>query len=153
MPLIAITDDDDALALTWRMACQLEKAWAAIADPASVAQWLGTVIEGDLGTADHVVVDHGDGYLCRSELIRREPPQTVEFTWNFPDEPASTVRISLEANEGGTKLRLVHQGLGALVPSYRLGWCVHLTYLEAAALGEPLPPSMFWSLHDTLARL
>lgn len=50
-------------------------------------------------------------------------------------------------------IRLVHEGLGVLVPSYRLGWCVHLTFLEAAALGEWLPPSMFWHLHETLTKL
>ncbi|GAB3519113.1 SRPBCC domain-containing protein [Arthrobacter monumenti] len=153
MPLIAVTSDDDTLVLSWRVACELDKTWAAITDPGLAAQWLGTVIDGDLGTADHVVIDHGDGYLCRSTLIHRDPPQTVEFTWDFPDEPASVVRISLEAEEGATRLHLVHRGLGELVPSYRVGWCVHLTYLEAAALGEPLPPAMFWNLHDTLAKL
>lgn len=153
MPLIGITDDDNALVLTWRVACKLEKMWATITDPASLAQWLGRVTEGDLATADYIVIDHGDGYLCHSQLIHRDPPQTVEFTWNFPDEPASSVRINLEAEEGETKLRLMHQGLDGLVPSYRVGWCVHLTYLEAAALEQPLPPAMFWNLHDTLTKL
>lgn len=153
MPLIATTDDDDALVLIWRIACELEKAWATVTNPATVAQWLGTVIEGNVATGDHFVIDHGEGYLCRSMLIHRDPPRSVEFTWNFPDESASTVRINLEAVDGGTKLRLMHQGLGALAASYRLGWCVHLTYLEAAALGEPLPPAMFWNLHDTLSKL
>lgn len=75
MPLIAIVSEDDTLVLTWRVASEVEKTWAAITDPALAAQWLGTVIDGDLGTADHVVIDHGDGYLCRSMLIHRDPPK------------------------------------------------------------------------------
>ena len=54
---------------------------------------------------------------------------------------------------GITDLRLSHSGLGDLAGSYRYGWCVHLSYLEAAALGTPLPSSMFWRLHGTMAQL
>jgi hypothetical protein len=43
--------------------------------------------------------------------------------------------------------------LADLTPSYRDGWCAHLSYLEAAALGTPLPASMFWQLHGTIAQL
>jgi hypothetical protein len=28
-----------------------------------------------------------------------------------------------------------------------------LAYLEAASLGTPLPSSMFWPIHDTMAKL
>lgn len=153
MPLIAVTSDEDSLVLNWRVASKLDRTWATITDPALTAQWLGRVIDGNLAAADHVVIDHGDGYFCRSMLLHRDPPRAVEFTWHFPDEPASAVRISLEVAEEETKLRLVHEGLGVLVPSYRMGWCAHLTYLEAAALGEPLPPTMFWNLHETLTKL
>ena len=61
--------------------------------------------------------------------------------------------MGLEESEGVTELRLDHRGLGELADSYRDGWCVHLTYLEAAALGTPLPSSMFWRLHATMAQL
>lgn len=56
-------------------------------------------------------------------------------------------------SEGVTVLGLGHSGLDDLAESYRDGWCVHLTYLEAAALGTPLPRSMFWRLHGTVAQL
>ena len=153
MSLREIAGNDHTLVLTWQVACDLGKTWAALTDPGSVAQWLGTVIEGDLGTADHVVIDHGDGYLCRSALRHRDRPRAIEFTWSFPDEPTSTVKITLEEVEDETTVRLVHEGLGPLLPSYRVGWCVHLTYLEAVVMGQPLPPAMFWKLHETLTKL
>ena len=61
--------------------------------------------------------------------------------------------MELEESGGITDLRLSHSGLGDLAGSYRDGWCVHLSYLEAAALGTPLPSSMFWRLHGTMAQL
>lgn len=153
MSLREIASDGHTLVLTWHTACDLQSTWTAVTDPGSVAQWLGLVIEGDFSTADYVVIHHGNGYLCRSALRNRDPPRAIEFTWSFPDEPTSTVNITLEAAEDETTLRLVHQGLGPLLPTYRVGWCVHLTYLEAAAMGQPLPPAMFWNLHETLTKL
>jgi len=80
-------------------------------------------------------------------------PGRLDFTWQFPDEPATTVALELDASDGVTDLRLSHSALGDLAESYRDGWCVHLSYLEAAALGTPLPRSMFWRLHGTMAQL
>lgn len=80
-------------------------------------------------------------------------PSSLGFTWHFPDEPESTVSLELDESDDSTDLRLSHSALGDLAGSYRDGWCVHLSYLEAAALGTPLPPSMFWRLHGTIAHL
>jgi hypothetical protein len=98
-------------------------------------------------------VDHGDGYACRSTVVAWDEPSTLDFTWHFPDEPASKVSVELEESSGLTDLRLSHSDLAGLTESYRDGWCVHLSYLEAAALGTPLPPSMFWRLHGTVTQL
>lgn len=77
----------------------------------------------------------------------------LEFGWEFPDEPPSRVAMGLDESDGVSTLRLRHSNLGDLADSYRVGWCVHVTYLEAAALGTPLPPSMFWPIHATMEKL
>jgi hypothetical protein len=68
-------------------------------------------------------------------------------------QPAS--KVAIELNESGvvSDLRLTHSALGDLSEPYRDGWCVHLSYLEAAGLGTPLPLSMFWRLHGTMVQL
>lgn len=50
-------------------------------------------------------------------------------------------------------MRLAHHGLGDLVGSYGPGWITHLTFLEAAVVGAPIPTSHFWKLHATFQSL
>lgn len=100
-----------------------------------------------------MVVDHGDGYLCESRISALEPGAQLAMTWKFPDEPETRVSIDLGSTDGGCALVLSHHGLGDLIGSYADGWPVHLSYLEASALGDPLPASQFWNLHATMAEL
>ncbi len=118
-----------------------------------LSQWLGELVSGAIEADSDFEVHHGDNYCCRSTVKTCAEPGRLDFTWQFPDEPASTVALELAESDGITDLRLSHRALGDLAESYRDGWCVHLTYLEASALGTPLPPSMFWRLHGTMAQL
>jgi uncharacterized protein YndB with AHSA1/START domain len=141
------------VSLTWRMDVSRERVWQCLTNVDLLGQWLGKVVSGAVAPESEFVVDHGDDYCCRSTVVAYSEPTRLGFTWDFPDEPASKVEMRLEETAGKTDLRLSHGGLGDLAESYRDGWCVHLTYLEAAALGAPLPPSMFWRLHGTMAQL
>ena len=110
-------------------------------------------MDGSIEAGSAFVVDHGDDYCCRSTVIACTEPTRLDFTWHFPDEAPSEVALELTECGDGISLRLRHSALGDLAESYRTGWCVHLSYLEAAALGTPLPPSMFWRLHGTMTEL
>lgn len=129
------------------------RVWQCLTDADLLGQWLGELVSGAVAAEPEFVVNHGDGYCCRSTVVACAEPRRLDFTWHFPDEPTSQVGLELEESVGITDLRLSHIGLGDLAASYRDGWCVHLSYLEAAALGTPLPPSMFWRLHGTMAQL
>jgi uncharacterized protein YndB with AHSA1/START domain len=146
-------DASSDLALTWRIDVSRARLWDCLTDAGLVGQWLGEVVEGAIGEGADFVVDHGDNHRCRSTVMRYEKPSRLVLTWDFPREPASEVALQLEGSASVTELRLTHSSLGSLVSSYRDGWCVHLSYLEGAALGTPFPPSMFWPLHSTIARL
>ena len=135
MPLVAIAESPGPQ-LTWRVEVPRPRVWECLTEPPLLGQWLGALVAGAVVAEGDFVVDHGDA-----------------FTWHFADEPPSCVAVELEESSEATELRLHHRGLGERADSYRDGWCVHLSYLEAAALGTPLPPSMFWRLHGTVARL
>lgn len=152
MPLIQIDETND-VSLTWRIEVPRARVWQCLTDTDLVRQWLGEVISGQVETGSDFAVDHGDGYVCRSTVVARAEPSRLDFTWHFPDEPRSEVGVELEESGSHTDFRLRHRDLGDLKKSYRDGWCVHLSYLEAAALGTPLPPSMFWRLHGTVSQL
>jgi uncharacterized protein YndB with AHSA1/START domain len=146
-------DESVDVSLTWRIEVPRARVWQCMTDADLLSQWLGALVSGSVGAESGFVVDHGDGYCCRSTVLALVEHSRLDFTWHFPDEPASKVGMELEESGGITDLRLSHSGLGDLVEPYRDGWCVHLSYLEAAALGTPLPPSMFWRLHGTMAQL
>lgn len=153
MPLRQL-DASTELILRWRMDVAPDRLWEFLTEPGLLAQWLGRLVAGGVTADSDFVVDHGDGYCCRSRVLVHEEPHRLAFTWHFPDEPPSEIaRDLVGAGEAATDLRLTHRGLGDLTASYRDGWCVHLTYLEAAAPGTPLPASMFWQLHATVAAL
>jgi uncharacterized protein YndB with AHSA1/START domain len=152
VPLIHLDESID-VSLTWRVDVPRARVWRCLSEADLLGQWLGELVSGAVGTDGEFVVDHGDGYCCRSTVLVCAEPSRLVFTWHFPDESASEVGIELEESAGSTVLRLDHRGLGDLAESYRDGWCVHLSYLEAAALGTPLPTSMFWRLHGTVAQL
>jgi len=153
VPLIQVDDDSVNVSLTWRIEVPRARVWQCITDADLLSQWLGELVSGVVGAESEFVVDHGDDYCCRSTVLACSGPSRLHFTWHFPDEPASKVGMELKESGGTTALQLTHSGLGDLAESYRDGWCVHLSYLEAAALGTPIPPSMFWRLHRTIAQL
>jgi len=152
VPLIHIDESVD-VSLMWRIEVPRARVWQCLTDADLLSQWLGELVSGAVGAGSDFEVDHGDGYCCRSTVVACAEPSRLDFTWHFPDEPASKVAIELDESGGITDLRLTHSALGDLAESYRNGWCVHLSYLEAAGLGTPLPPSMFWRLHGTMAQL
>jgi uncharacterized protein YndB with AHSA1/START domain len=152
VPLIHIDESVD-VSLMWRIEVPRARVWQCLTDADLLSQWLGELVSGAVGAGSDFEVDHGDGYCCRSTVVACAEPNRLDFTWHFPDEPASKVAIELDESGGTTGLRLTHSALGDLAESYRDGWCVHLSYLEAAGLGTPLPPSMFWRLHGTMAQL
>lgn len=152
MPLLQIEESTN-VNLSWHIAAPRARVWQCITDAALLRHWLGDLIDGAVRAGSEFVVDHGGDYCCRSTVVTYAEPSRLDITWHFPDEPESGVALVLDGLDGGTELRLSHSALGDLAESYRDGWCVHLSYLEATAMGTPLPASMFWPLHSTIAHL
>lgn len=153
MPLSKISTDDGALAVAWSLPVPAQAVWAGFSDPALLPQWLGQAIDCDVRPGGRLVVDHGDGYLSRSDVIEAEEPHRLVMTWEFPDEPESRVGVELRPSDAGTLVHLGHHGLGELVGTYGPGWITHLTFLEAAVAGVPIHSSQFWKLHATFKAL
>lgn len=152
MPLTQLDESRD-LVLSWRLDVAPMRAWECLTQPDLLAQWLGELVSGSVAVGSEFVIDHGDATWCSSTVVACAAPSRLAFTWRFPDEPPSEVDITLDGQDGTTDLRLSHRGLAELSESYRDAWCAHLSYLEAAALGTPLPSAMFWRLHGTIATL
>lgn len=162
MSLIDYEVADGGIRLQWLLPRDRSQVWDHLTDLASLPEWLGGAQEGSFDAGSVIVVDHGQGYLCRSRVLRADEARSLAMTWHFPDEPPSQVELILatEPNEaqaaspdGRTRLTLHHAGLGGLAADYLAGWLTHMTYLEASLVGAPLPPGGFWGLCATNARL
>ena len=79
---------------------------------------------------------------CAVSSSRSSRPRGVVFTWGFEnpdvdiDPGASTVEVTLEPEDGGTRVRLVHSGLPeSELSSHSEGWTEMLERLAAAVEG------------------
>ena len=83
--------------------------WSAVTEPDRLARWLGRVT-GDLheqGSYTLVFEEDDDSQRASGVVLRCDAPRELVVTWAFPGEPdAGTVRVGLEAVDGGTELDL-----------------------------------------------
>ena len=129
--------------------------WAGLTDPEAMTAWLGTPIVAEIRPGGSLAIDHGDGYVCQSIVHVVDGDSRLEMSWHFPDEHETNVSFDLADTElekpvCSCRLTLRHSNLAALTDSYRIGWLIHLTYLEAQVLGDPIPSSQFWNLEATM---
>lgn len=89
-----------------------------------------------------VVHDGQDPEASRqvSTVTTWTPPHALAMTWDFPGEQSSQLEIALRAEGAGTRLELVHRGVGAPQDEYLPGWHAHLDLLVAQAEGRASPP-------------
>lgn len=153
MPLASFDTTASALSMSWAIAASAEQVWRCLTEPADLALWLGELVTGSISSKQSFVIDHGEGYCCTSTVARFEPDRCLAYSWKFADEERTEVSWTLSPSDESTTLVLAHTGLDDLVASYLAGWVTHLTFLEGVALGSPLPASMFWPIHGTIARL
>lgn len=153
MPLSQYSMADDVLTVSWAFPVPQQDVWNAFRQPTLLFQWLGRATECDLRPGGRVLIDHGDGFRSKSLVLTANEPELLAMTWNFPDEPESQLEFSLDPTEQGSTLELRHLKLGDLTGAYLPGWLTHLTFLEAAVSGTPLPAAQFWPLHSTLQAL
>lgn len=153
MPLVSTETDESKLHVDWVIDAPVIRAWETLTAPSHIREWLGMVVSGSISSGSSFAIDHGDGYLCESTVVKCDVLSSLTYSWKFPDEPRTDVAWSMTPHVDGTRLTLTHSGLTDLVSSYRDGWLAHLTFLEGSALGTPLPWSMFWPIHATIVRL
>lgn len=150
MPLHSRTTVDGTLTIVWSFSVTRSDVWDCLTSVARMGEWLGHPSVFELRPAGELVVDHGDGYLCSSQVTEFEDHRRLALTWGFPDEHRTAVAFSLQDDPtAGSAVVLRHQHLGPLMDSYRTGWLTHLTFFEASLLGAPIPTSQFWKINAT----
>ena len=135
----------------------VEKVWAALTNPAQLAQWLAPgEIELTLGGRVYLAFTD-DSSVIDGRVTAIAPPRLLEFTWTDKGDDFGFVRWELVADDVGTRLVLTHtvpeaaRGLGLPMLA---GWHSLLEKLAALLDGQPLPSSgdRWQELHDQYAR-
>jgi len=122
----------------------IDEVWAALTDPARLAQWFGEV-GGDLseGGEFSVRLPHAGERTGRVE--KWEPPQSMVLRMRDrdakPGQPEQTVREAHLSPEGADKTRLawIERGLPVnLLPAYGTGIQIHVEQLADFLSGREL---------------
>ena len=127
-----------------------DEAFALITEPERLRRWKTVSARVDLRAGGEYRFTIAPGNVAAGTYTVVEPGKRLVFGWGWegsPDLPpdASTVTITIEPVEGGTLVRLVHDGLTVeQAASHLQGWSHFFDRLErAAASGDAGPDE--WS--------
>jgi uncharacterized protein YndB with AHSA1/START domain len=100
-----------------------ERVWRALTDPAELSAWLMpndfTPQKGASFRLD-AAPDHPEPFDC--EVLEIDPPRRLRTRWVVRGKP-TIVTFELRADDGGTVLRVEHDGLSASErPNFDGGW-------------------------------
>jgi len=121
-----------------------ERVWRALTEPADLAAWFPTTIEGDRqpGAKLRFSFPNGEAPPLDGEMITCRPPSVLEYLWG-----EDTLRFELHPDGAGTLLILLdtfdEQGKAARDAA---GWHVCLDRLAGRLDGVPAPadPASGW---------
>jgi uncharacterized protein YndB with AHSA1/START domain len=113
----------------------VEKVWAAISDPVTMALWLAPAqIELTVGGYIQLEFSHAPS-VCRGRIVELIPFRVLAYTWKETGSGTSLVRWELKPEKYGCLLVLTHSQLPEDVPSFAAGWHTHLDLLAETVDG------------------
>ncbi|MGI9401694.1 MAG: SRPBCC family protein [Rhizobiaceae bacterium] len=129
------------------IAASRETVWAYLTEKEKLAEWFhpapNDLSEGNDYALVKILDDGATDNLCWGTVLKMEPPS--KMVWSFTVKPLggamTKVTWHLEEVNGGTKLSLEHEGIGAaagegawgLLSALDEGWNEHLAKLRASA--------------------
>jgi uncharacterized protein YndB with AHSA1/START domain len=137
----------DVLQVSVPIAARPETVFPYFVDPQRYVQWMGSHATLDAVPGGAYRVGMKDGVEVAGEFVEVDPPHRLVFTWGWTSDQAvppgaTRVVVTLEAEDGGTRVVLSHHGLPTETQRdhHRLGWEAYLGRLEVlVAGGDPGP--------------
>lgn len=142
---MAVSGEVAVIAFERRLHHPIDTVWAALTDPRERAAWLGPgTLEPREGGRVSLRTGPGDRPerqgMIAGRILAYDPPRLLEHEWLQPGLDLSVVRYELEADAGGTILRLTHRR--SVAPGAfggRAGWHAYLDRLTAHLDRLPVP--------------
>jgi uncharacterized protein YndB with AHSA1/START domain len=136
-----------------------EAVFPYFTDQARYVEWMGSIAKLEPVPDGAYFVQTGDGFAASGIFLEVDPPRGLTFTWGWapgsgqavlsgpqPDDalpPGSTrVVVTLEAEDGGTRLTLDHHDLPTdeLREAHRIAWQTYLDRLVIRTAGGDVGP-------------
>ncbi|ALE06975.1 ArsR family transcriptional regulator [Arthrobacter sp. ERGS1:01] len=133
-----------------------DTAFALITEPERLRRWQTVAARVDLRVGGDYRWTITPGHSAAGTFTEIEPGKRVVFTWGWegPEADASTVTITLEPGDGGTTVRLVHEGLGdEAAAGHTEGWIHFLGRLVALATTGDAGPDDWAAAPDPINEL
>ncbi|MGC5020869.1 SRPBCC family protein [Micromonospora sp. DT47] len=116
-----------------------EQVWAALTNPARLAEWAPFLASRDLGTPGDAALSTVDGDEVTEQparVLRAERPTLLEYTWG-----EDLLRWELAPTGVGTRLTLRHTvAHRAVLPMVAAGWHLCLDVADHLLAGDPVGP-------------
>jgi uncharacterized protein YndB with AHSA1/START domain len=107
-----VTAQNQQIRLTRRIRTPPARVYAAFTTAAGWCAWCCETAESEarVGGALHI---YTEGYNAYGEFTALEEDQTVAFTWDGDGEPPTRIDVSLDGEDGSTRVTFKVTGLGS----------------------------------------
>jgi uncharacterized protein (TIGR03086 family) len=131
-----------------------DEAFALVTEPERLRRWAAVCATVDLraGGSWTWMVTPGAAHMAGGTVREVEPGRRLVLGWGWEDDAslppdASTVTVTIEGTEGGSRLTIEHAGLvGAQLQGHAQGWEHYLERLERLAVkGDAGPDEWAWA--------
>ena len=112
-----------------------ERVFQALTEKAELERWFAQTAELDVRPGGAISFYWGPGVFESGQMVALAPPYRLSYTWEAMEPNPVMITFQLNAENDGTRLRLVQTGIGQGKDwdhYYHLrnnGWNIHLTHL------------------------
>jgi uncharacterized protein YndB with AHSA1/START domain len=114
-----------------------ERVFQALTKKDDLERWFLVKAEVDLRPGGAIRFEWGPGVFNVGKILVLEPPHRLSYSWEALEPSPTTITFELTAENDGTRLHLIHTGIGegedwdTYYTSVNGGWNAHLTNLTA----------------------
>lgn len=123
-----------------------ERVFQALTTKDDLERWFLVKAEIDLRPGGAIRFEWGPDAVEIGKILVLEPPLRLSYTWEALEPSPTTITFELTAENDGTRLHLIHTGIGegedwdSYYTSVDSGWSTHVNNLTAWLETGTCPP-------------
>ena len=122
------------------------RVFQALTTKEDLERWFLVKAEVDVRPGGAIRFEWGSGMVEEGLILVYEPPHRLSYTWEAFEPSPTTITFELTAEDDGTRLHLIHSGIGEgegwdnYFTSVDGGWSTHLVDLTSWLETGTCPP-------------